>query len=106
MDFEMGWRDGEAGRMDEGWNWDKDRKEAGDRLKTSGKVEIRWGGREGNRMGLWRESDRTMEIGLGLDTSSGMGLKMRLGKEVGQRSDTMQEGMVISEGRVWRRRWS
>lgn len=51
MDFEMGWRDGEAGRMDEARNWDKDRKEAGDRLKTSGEMERRGGGEKGIERG-------------------------------------------------------
>lgn len=34
-------------------------------------------------MGLWIESDRRMEMRLGLEMSLGIRLKMRLGKEIG-----------------------
>lgn len=72
VELEMGWRDGdiEAGHKKEGWNWDKhgnkDGKEVEDRMKTSEEMEMGWGGREGNGMGLWVESDRRMEMGLGV----------------------------------------
>ena len=38
---------------------------------------IKWG-----KVGLWIESDKTMEMGFRLDMSSGVGLKMRLRKEI------------------------
>lgn len=45
-------------------NGSKDRKEVGDRLKTSEEMEIGWDGEERNKMGLWIERDKIMEMGL------------------------------------------
>lgn len=45
-------------------NGSKDRKEVGDRLKTSEEMEIGWDGEERNKMGLWIEHDKIMEMGL------------------------------------------
>lgn len=54
-------------------------------------------------MGLWIESDRTMEMGLESELSLGIGLKMSLVKEIRQRSKMVEMGMVVSIGRE--RRW-
>ena len=57
VQLEMGCRhgDSEAGHMEEGRHWDKDgnkdRKEVGDRIKTSEKMELGWDGREGMEWG-------------------------------------------------------
>lgn len=46
-------------------------------------MEIGWDGEDRNKMGLWVESDKTVERGLVLDMRSYMQLKVRLRKEIG-----------------------